>query len=165
MAIDDGRLTREDVARVVDLKAKTLRDDSPLEYFPVADNVNELGGFDNLRRWLERARTAARPEAVELNLPAPKGVLLVGVQGCGKSLAAKAIAGALARCRCSSSTSGALYDKYVGESEQQLAQGHRPAEAMAPVRAVDRRDREGALGSAAASADGGAVAGACSAPS
>jgi hypothetical protein len=132
VAIDDGHLTREDVARVVDLKAKALRDDSPLEYFPVADNVYELGGFDNLRRWVDRARAAGSPEAAELNLPAPKGVMLVGVQGCGKSLAAKVIARDWSRPLLKLDF-GRLYDKYVGESERNFRKAIAAAEGMAPV--------------------------------
>jgi hypothetical protein len=132
VAIEDGRLSREDVARIVDVKAKALGDDSPLEYFPVADNSYELGGFANLRRWLERARAASSPEAADLNLPAPKGVLLVGVQGCGKSLAAKVIARDWSRPLLKLDA-GRLYDKYVGESERNFRKAIASAEAMAPV--------------------------------
>jgi ATPase family protein associated with various cellular activities (AAA)/AAA+ lid domain-containing protein len=132
VAVDDGRLTREDVGRIVDLKAKALRDDSPLEYFPVSDNAYELGGFDRLRKWLDRARTAAGPEAAELNLPAPKGVLLVGVQGCGKSLAAKVIAREWSRPLLKLDV-GRLFDKYVGESERNFRRAIASAEGMAPV--------------------------------
>jgi hypothetical protein len=132
VAIEDGHLNREDLARIVDLKAKSLRDDSPLEYFPVADNAFELGGFDNLRKWLDRARAAASPQAVELNLPAPKGVMLVGVQGCGKSLAAKVIARDWSRPLLKLDV-GRLYDKYVGESERNFRKAIACAEGMAPV--------------------------------
>ena len=89
VAIDDGKLTAQDLGRVVDLKARAIRDASPLEYFPALENRFELGGFANLRRWLQRAHVAFGAEAAALNLPAPKGLMLVGVQGCGKSLAAK----------------------------------------------------------------------------
>ena len=132
VAVQDGRLTREDVGRIVDLKAKALRDDSPLEYFPVADNAYELGGFDRLRKWLERARAADSPEAAELNLPAPKGLMLVGVQGCGKSLAAKVIAREWSRPLLKLDV-GRLFDKYVGESERNFRHAIATAEGMAPV--------------------------------
>jgi SpoVK/Ycf46/Vps4 family AAA+-type ATPase len=131
VAIEDGRLDSDDVARIVDLKAKALRDDSPLEYFPASDNSYELGGFDKLRSWLERARAASSPEAAELNLPAPKGVMLVGVQGCGKSLAAKVIAREWSRPLLKLDV-GRLYDKYVGESEKNFREAIANAEAMAP---------------------------------
>jgi ATP-dependent 26S proteasome regulatory subunit len=132
VAIEDGRLTRDDVARIVDLKAKAMREDSALEYYPAADNHYELGGFDNLRKWLERARAADSPDAVELNLPAPKGVMLVGVQGCGKSLAAKVIARDWSRPLVKLDV-GRLFDKYVGESERNFRRAIASAEAMAPV--------------------------------
>jgi SpoVK/Ycf46/Vps4 family AAA+-type ATPase len=132
VAIDDGSLTRDDVTRIIDLKAKALNADSPLEYFPVADNAYELGGFANLRKWVERAGSASSPEAAELNLPAPKGLLLVGVQGCGKSLAAKVIAREWSRPLLKLDM-GRIYNKYVGESERNFRQAIRTAEAMAPV--------------------------------
>ena len=62
-AIEDGQLDRDDVAKVVELKARALRDDGLLEYFPPADNRYELGGFAGLKRWLDRARIAFTPEA------------------------------------------------------------------------------------------------------
>ena len=95
VAIDDGRLDRDDVARLTELKADVLRNDALLEYYPPDDNPSEIGGFAGLNRWLDRARVGFSPEAAALNLTPPRGVMLVGVQGCGKSLAAKAIARAL----------------------------------------------------------------------
>jgi SpoVK/Ycf46/Vps4 family AAA+-type ATPase len=132
MAVDDGRLTSEDVSRIVDLKARALNGQSPLEYFPVTDNAYELGGFANLRKWMERAHTASSPEAADLNLPAPKGVMLVGVQGCGKSLAAKVIARDWSRPLLKLDV-GRIYDKYVGESEKNFRRAIESAEGMAPV--------------------------------
>ena len=132
VAIEDSRLDVGDVGRVVELKASALREDSLLEYFPATDNSYQLGGFANLRRWLERAQLARGPEAAALNLPTPKGVMLVGVQGCGKSLAAKVIARewGLPLLKLDA---GRLYDKYVGESERNLRRAFAAAESMAPV--------------------------------
>ena len=132
VAIEDGRLAPDDLTRIIDLKSRVLRNDSLLEYFPVADNGFELGGFANLRRWLARARLAFTPEAAALNLPAPKGVLLVGVQGCGKSLAAKVISREWQQPLLKLDA-GRLYDKYIGESEKKLRQSLTTAESMAPV--------------------------------
>ena len=84
VAIEDGRLQRADLSRLTALKAEALRDDGPLEFFPSADNTAELGGFAGLERWLDRARIGFSAEAAALNLTAPRGILLVGVQGCGK---------------------------------------------------------------------------------
>ncbi len=132
VAIEDGRLTTDDLKRIVDLKAKALRNESLLEYFPAADNSFELGGFANLQRWLERERVAFSPEAAKLNVPAPKGVLLVGVQGCGKSLAAKTIARQW-QLPLLKLDAGRLYDKFVGESEKNLRRTLEAAESMAPA--------------------------------
>ncbi len=132
VAIEDGRLTGEDLARLVDLKAQVIRNDSPLEYFPVADNAVQLGGFAGLQSWLQRARLAFSPQAAALNLPAPKGVMIVGVQGCGKSLAAKVIAREW-QMPLLKLDAGRLYDKYVGESEKNLRHALSTAESMSPV--------------------------------
>jgi hypothetical protein len=131
VAIDDGVLRGDDVARLLDLKASTLRDEGLLEYFPAEDNPTELGGFAGLRRWLDRAALARSPQAEALNLPAPRGVLLVGVQGCGKSLAAKYVARAW-RLPLLKLDAGRLYDKYVGETERNLRRAIATAEGMAP---------------------------------
>jgi hypothetical protein len=132
VAIEDGRLTSDDLQRIVALKARALRNDSLLEYFPPADNTYQLGGFANLQRWLERARVAFTPEAAQFDIPEPKGVMLVGVQGCGKSLAAKVIAREWKQPLLKLDAAR-LYDKYIGESEKNLRRALAAAESMAPV--------------------------------
>ena len=88
-----------------------------LEFFPIEENHFEIGGFARLKAWLESARVGFSEEARALNLDAPKGVLLVGVQGCGKSLAAKFIAREW-QLPLLKLDAGRLYEKYVGESEK-----------------------------------------------
>jgi ATP-dependent 26S proteasome regulatory subunit len=132
VAIDDGSLDASDLPRVLDLKAAAMRDEGLLEYFPAEDNPTELGGFKNLYAWLDRAALARSPEAAKLNVPAPRGVMLVGVQGCGKSLAAKFIARHW-RLPLLKLDAGRLYDKYVGESEKNLRRAIGMAESLAPV--------------------------------
>jgi MoxR-like ATPase len=131
-ALRDGRLTGDDIPLIQERKARFLREAGPLEYFPAEDNPYELGGFDRLKRWLERAAMGFSREARELGLPAPRGILLVGVQGCGKSLAARSIARAwkLPLLRLDAAR---LYDKYIGESEKNLLRAIEVAEAMAPA--------------------------------
>jgi hypothetical protein len=131
VAIEDGHLSRDDLSKVVELKARALRDDALLEYFPPADNRFELGGFAGLERWLDRARIAFSPEAAQLNLTPPRGVMLVGVQGCGKSLAAKVIARRW-ELPLLKLDAGRLYDKFVGESERNFRRATAAAEAMSP---------------------------------
>jgi ATPase family associated with various cellular activities (AAA)/AAA+ lid domain len=154
VAIDDGRLTAEDLGRVVDIKARAIRDDGPLEYFPALENTFQLGGFANLRRWLQRAHVAFGAEAAALNLPAHKGVMLVGVQGCGKSLAAKVIAREW-QLPLLKLDAGRLYDKYVGESEKHLRRALASAESMAPVVLWIDEIEKGMAPSGGADADGG----------
>jgi MoxR-like ATPase len=132
VAIDDGSLDASDLGRVAEFKAAALRDDGLLEYFPAEDNPTELGGFANLREWLDRAALARSPEAEALNLPTPGGVLLVGVQGCGKSLAAKFIARAWHQPLLKLDAAR-LYDKYIGETEKNLRRAIATAESLAPV--------------------------------
>jgi hypothetical protein len=132
VAIEDGRLAPEDLEGLIALKAQTLRDGSMLEYFPPARDGAVLGGFANLQQWLGRTRLAFGEEARALGIPAPKGVLLVGVQGCGKSLAAKVIAREWQQPLLKLDFSR-LYDKYVGESECNLRHALSTAEAMAPA--------------------------------
>ncbi len=128
----DGRLDVEDIAAALARKAETLRQDGLLEYRPAEDNPFQLGGFGRLKSWLERARMGFSEQARELNLAPPKGILLVGVQGCGKSLAAKYVAREW-ELPLVKLDAGRLYDKYIGESEKNLRRATRLAESMAPV--------------------------------
>lgn len=131
-ALDDGRLDAGDIAHVRERKARAIGDGGLLEYRPADDNAFELGGFARLKAWLDRARVGFSPEAKALNLQPPRGVLIVGVQGCGKSLAAKAIARqwALPLLKLDA---GRLYDKYIGESEKNLRRALDLAQSLAPV--------------------------------
>ena len=131
-ALLDGKLDVSDIDSILDRKAQLLRDGGLLEYFPAADNRYELAGFQRLRGWLERAHMGFSSEAKELNLTPPKGVLMVGVQGCGKSLAAKVIAREW-RLPLVKLDAGSLYDKYFGESERKLRKALSQAEAIAPA--------------------------------
>ncbi|MDQ8043790.1 MAG: AAA family ATPase [Solirubrobacteraceae bacterium] len=153
-AVEDGVLDLADVPRLVDLKARTIGSGGLLEYYPPGDNDASLGGFARLRGWLGRAQVGFSAEARALNLPEPKGVLLTGVQGCGKSLAAKAIARAwsmpLLRL-----DAGRLYDKYIGETEKNLRRSLEIAESLAPaILWIDEIEKALATGGSD-SADGG----------
>lgn len=152
-ALEDGKLTIQDVERILQRKAQIIREESMLEYLPMHENTAELGGFTNLKHWLERARVGFSPQAQALNLTPPKGILIVGIQGCGKSMAAKAIAHhwKLPLLKLDASK---LYDKYVGESEKNFRQAIKLAESMAPcVLWIDEIEKS--LGASDSSADGG----------
>jgi hypothetical protein len=154
-AIADGRLGRDDLGRLAEYKARALGEDGLLEYFPPGDNRFELGGFASLRRWLDRARVGFSREAAELGLEAPKGVLLVGVQGCGKSLAAKAIAREW-QLPLLKLDAGRLYDKFVGETERNFRRAIDVAESCAPaILWIDELEKAIAPGAGSSESDGG----------
>ena len=114
-----SRISRgaDDVARAIDRKAQIIRDGGLLEYYPAEDNRYDLGGFATLKAWLDRARVGFSDEAKKLNLQPPRGIFIVGVQGCGKSLAAKAIARRW-KLPLLKLDAGRLFDKFIGESEK-----------------------------------------------
>lgn len=130
--VDDGCLSASDIQTIIRCKGEMIERGGVLEFFPVEENRFELGGFARLKAWLERARLGFSPEAKAMNLDPPKGVLIVGVQGCGKSLAAKFIAREW-QLPLLKLDAGRLYDKYVGESEKNFRKATALAEAMAPV--------------------------------
>jgi len=152
--LEDGQLSPLDIDRVVRWKGEILERGGIVEFFPAGENAFELGGFARLKKWLDQARTGFSPEAKALNLDPPKGVLFVGVQGCGKSLAAKFIARRW-QMPLLKLDAGRLYEKYVGESEKNFRRATRVAEAMAPVVLwIDEIEKAFASGSST-DADGG----------
>ncbi len=151
--IEDGVLDGSDINRLHDRKAKLIRDDGLLEYFPVLDNGFKLGGFGNLKSWLRRAALGFTPQAKDLNLSPPRGILLVGVQGCGKSLAAKSVAREW-NTPLLKLDAASLYDKYLGETERNLRKVLKLAESLSPVVLwIDEIEKAFATGSGAG--DGG----------
>ena len=91
----------------------------------------DVGGLDRLKMWLSQRRSAFRNEKDAAHLDPPKGLLLIGVQGCGKSLAAKATAGIFGAPLLRLDF-GTLYDKYHGETERKLRESLKTADVMAP---------------------------------
>jgi len=153
--LGDTRLDEHDLRAVISRKAKLLRGASAVEFLPPDLNHTELGGFSGLKSWLKRAAVGFTSEAKELGLPTPRGVLIVGVQGCGKSLAAKAIAREWRMPLLKFDASG-LYDKFIGESEKNFKRAIATAEAMAPaVLWIDEIEKAMGSGAAASDADGG----------
>lgn len=152
-ALKDGKLSAGAIREILERKAQVIRESGLLEYFPVEDNRFQLGGFARLKSWLVRARTGFSREARELNLPAPRGILIVGVQGCGKSLAAKVIAREW-KLPLVKLDAGRLFDKYIGESEKNFRKAISLAESMAPV-VLWIDEIEKAMATGGGEADGG----------
>jgi AAA+ superfamily predicted ATPase len=128
----DGRLSKDDVARVLDEKRQVIRKSGLLEYYPRDEQLRNVGGLDLLKRWLARRGAAFSDAARRFGLPEPKGLLLLGVQGCGKSLTAKAIAAqwSLPLLRLDL---GRIFSGLVGSSEENLRRAIGVAESVAPV--------------------------------
>ena len=128
---DDGLLNQADVARILKLKHEALGASGVLSLELDTGRFEGVGGQEALKRWLQLRRQAfVQPEQAR-GLDAPKGILLLGVQGAGKSLAAKAIAGhwGLPLLRLDF---GALYNKFHGETERNLRTALETAAQMSP---------------------------------
>lgn len=126
---NDGAITESDLNGVMQAKYDLLNADGVLSFeFETADFA-EVGGLIKLKAWLEQRRAVFHGENQALDTP--KGALLLGVQGCGKSLAAKAVAG-IWKVPLLRLDFGALYNKYHGESERNLRDSLKMAETMSP---------------------------------
>ena len=150
---DDAAITLQDIQRVLRFKREALGDGGLLDFELDTGSFADVGGLKTLKRWLELRRPALTGDATKLGVDAPKGVLLLGVQGAGKSLAAKAIAGSwgLPLMRLDFAV---LYNKFHGETERNLRQSLTQAEAMAPcVLWIDEIEK--GLASDSAGSDGG----------
>lgn len=127
---DDGVITDSEMPEVMRAKYELLGRDSPLSFEYETAKFSEIGGMRRLRAWLE-VRKSFFVDGAQAHLDPPRGVLLLGVQGCGKSLAAKAAAGIfgvpLLRLDF-----GVLYNKYYGETERNLRKAFETAEIMSP---------------------------------
>ena len=129
---DDNVLDRSDLPRVVDAKRNLLGTTGCLESIAADVSPDEIGGLNNLKRWLNLRYGGFTARAREFGLDPPRGILLLGVQGCGKSLCAKVVASAW-RMPLLRMDPGVLYQKYIGESEARLREALRQAESMSPV--------------------------------
>jgi ATP-dependent 26S proteasome regulatory subunit len=140
---------------VLDAKRQAMRSEGLLEAVRRDATFNDVAGLRRLREWIDKRRSALTPEGKRFGLEPPKGLLITGVQGCGKSLAARAVAGEwgfeLARLEA-----GALYDKYVGESEKKLHKALELAQKMSPlVLWIDEIEKAFASAGASGDADAG----------
>jgi len=128
----NGRLDRDDIQLVLDEKRQVIRKAGLLEYYPTDEQLGNVGGLENLKAWLGRRGVAFGEPARKFGLPEPKGLLLLGVQGCGKSLTAKAIASTW-RLPLLRLDMGRIFSGLVGSSEENLRRAIRVAEGVAPA--------------------------------
>lgn len=129
--VADGRLDAKDVEIVLEEKRQTIRKSEILEFIASDLDMKDVGGLDNLKRWLDKRNNAWLDEAREYGLPAPKGVLITGVPGCGKSLLAKSI-GAAWQLPLLRLDVGRVFSGILGSSEQNMRTAIATAEAIAP---------------------------------
>lgn len=129
--VADGRLDARDVETVLEEKRQTIRKSEILEYISSDLDLRDVGGLENLKRWLEKRNGVWMDEARAYGLPAPRGVLITGVPGCGKSLLAKAI-GAAWQLPLLRLDVGRVFGVYIGSSEQNMRTAIATAEAIAP---------------------------------
>lgn len=136
-----GQIEPEDVELILEEKRQSIRQTQILDFHPATEQITDIGGLDNLKDWLLRRGSAFSEKARAYGLPHPRGLLLVGIQGTGKSLTAKAISHhwhlPLLRLDV-----GRLFAGLVGESESRTRQMISLAEALAPcVLWIDEIDK------------------------
>ena len=149
----DKRLNHDDIQAITDEKKQIVRKTGILSIEEPVD-INEVGGLEQLRHWLARRTNIFSEDARRYGLLAPKGVLLTGVPGCGKSLCAKAIAHFwnLTLLRLDM---GAVYGSLVGQSEANMRRALQCAQAMAPCVLMIDEIEKGLSGSSGGGGDGG----------
>lgn len=151
-----GRLTEEEVEIVLSEKQQLIRRNGILEYIEEDQTINSIGGLEELKKWLKQRSNAFSERAREYGLPQPKGMLILGVPGCGKSLIAKTTARlwGLPLLRLDM---GRVYDgSTVGRSEANLRNALKTAESISPaILFIDELDKAFAGGTGSADSDGG----------
>ncbi len=152
--LDDLTLGPRDIEVIAEMKKEILPRERVLDCVPEKEGLDDVGGLLGLKAWLEKRRDALTPEAKQFGVEAPRGILLLGVQGCGKSLAAKAVAKTwdmpLLRLE-----PGRLFDKFVGESEKNLDRALATAERMAPCVLMIDEIEKGFASVVSSESDGG----------
>jgi len=149
-------LCAETITDVLEAKKQLLRHSGMLEFIEASDSMASVGGLENLKHWLQQRRGAWEDSAREFGLEPPRGMIALGVQGCGKSLCARAVAGEWKLPLVKFDTS-AVYDKYIGETEKRIRKVFQVAEGLAPcVLWIDELEKVFAgSGPDSASADAG----------
>jgi hypothetical protein len=156
--IKEGHLSGDHVGEVLSEKQQIIRKNGLLEYCATTEDFAQVGGLAMLKDWLTKRGLAFSEAARDFGLPAPKGILMLGVQGCGKSLCAKAVSTQwqLPLLRFDM---GRMFGSLVGSSEENVRRAISVAESVAPaVLWVDEIDKAFAGSQASAVADGGTTA-------
>ena len=127
----DDAITHSDIPRVMEAKYHLIGQQGVLSFEYETASFGDVGGFTRLKKWLDMRKAFFLDATLDGSIDMPKGILLLGVQGCGKSLAAKAVAGVwgvpLLRLDF-----GMLYNKYIGETEKNIREALQQAEILSP---------------------------------
>src|SRR5499433_1049501 len=156
--VKDERLSGDDVNEVLSEKQQIIRKNGLLEYYATNERFENVGGLTVLKDWLNKRAVAFTAEAREFGLPPPKGILMLGVQGCGKSLCAKAVSNQwqLPLLRFDM---GRMFGSFVGSSEENVRRAISVAESVAPaILWVDEIDKAFAGSQGSGASDGGTTA-------
>ena len=149
-------LSPDCVTDVLAAKKALLKRSGMLDFIDADDTMASVGGLENLKHWLAQRRNSWEPQARQFGLDPPKGVIILGVQGCGKSLCARSVAGEwkLPLVKFDTAT---IFDKYIGETEKRIRKVFKVAEGLAPcVLWIDELEKVFAgSGPDSASADAG----------
>ena len=129
----DGMLTRESLGLIFEQKQQMIMKSGILEMIPLKERPEDIGGLENLKKWLRRKSKVYKSinQAIEFGVDMPKGVLIAGMPGCGKSLTAKVTA-QLFEVPLLRLDMGKIMGKYVGESEENMRKAIKLAEAISP---------------------------------
>lgn len=131
LVIEDGQLCQDDIGRAIEAKGKVFTQNGVVELVSCEYGLDWVAGFHDFKRWAALRSRAWHNDAKDFGLDAPRGALLTGVPGCGKSFVVKALARdwnmPLLRM-----DAGALYDKFVGSTEANLRNALQTASSLAP---------------------------------
>jgi SpoVK/Ycf46/Vps4 family AAA+-type ATPase len=156
--VKSGRLSGDDIQEVFAEKQQIIRKSGLLEYYAASEDFSSVGGLAVLKEWLNKRAAAFTGEARAFGLPAPKGILMLGVQGCGKSLCAKAVSTQwqLPLLRFDM---GRMFGSLVGSSEENVRRAIAVADSVAPaILWVDEIDKAFAGSQGSGAVDGGTTA-------
>lgn len=129
--VNDGKVDENDINIIMDEKMQVIKKTGILEFVRTNFTIDDIGGLDNLKSWLLKRNNSWSEKAKKYALPAPKGVLITGVPGCGKSLTAKAMS-AIWKLPLLRLDLGKIFSGLVGSSEENMRRAIATAEAVAP---------------------------------
>ncbi len=156
--VTKGQLTVKELEIILEEKCQVIKKTGILEFINTNINIDDVGGLENLKKWLSKRNNSWLGRAQkDYNLPAPKGVLITGVAGCGKSMTAKAMS-AMWQLPLLRLDIGKIFSGLVGSSEENMRKAIQTAEAVAPsILWIDEIEK-GFGGSSSGEMDGGTTA-------